>query len=126
MTKNILVVDDNNFDRTLLSAGLSRKGDFKIIEASNGTECLEILDNQEIHLILLDIMMPEQEGDQVLKKIRAKFNAIEMTVIMVTSKSETSDIVSCIQNGANDYITKPITFDVAVYRMMTHLKLSEV
>lgn len=124
--KNILLVDDSTFDRTLLKAALSKKMKINILQAKNGDECLQYLYSEKIDLILLDIMMPDLKGDEILKKIREKFNAIELPVIMVTSLSEQSDIISFLQNGANDYITKPVTFDVAVTRIQTHLHLSEL
>lgn len=124
--KNILIVDDSDFDRTLLVKALARKGDFSSFEANCGDKCLEMIDSQKIDLILLDIMMPGTPGTQILQKIRQKFNAITLPVIMVTSKADTSDVVECLQNGANDYITKPVNFDVAISRITTHLRLLEL
>ncbi len=70
--------------------------------------------------------MPGVHGTEVLKKIREKFNPIWLPIIMITAKSEASDVVSCLQKGANDYITKPLNFEVAVSRISTHLKLAEI
>lgn len=120
----ILVVDDNKFDRGLLSKALHLKGGFQIFEAENGAECLEIINYRKIDLVLLDYMMPDMDGQQALAKIRERFNAIELPVVMVTAKTDASDIINCLLNGANDYITKPVQFDVAVTRIATHLKLS--
>jgi len=71
-------------------------------------------------------MMPGTFGTEVLMKIREKHNPIELPIIMVTSKADASDVIRCLQSGANDYITKPVTFDVAVTRISTHLRLAEV
>ena len=71
---------------------------------SNGKECLEIIENENIDLILLDIMMPVMDGIETLSKIREKHN---MPIIMLTAKSEDSDKVLGLNVGADDYITKP-------------------
>lgn len=126
MKKKVLIVDDSDFDRMLLSSALAKKTDLDILEAKNSTECLKLLKAEKIDLVLLDILMPKVSGEQVLKKIRLKYNAIELPVIMVTAKTDVSDIINCLQMGANDYITKPVTFDVVVSRITTHLKLSEL
>ena len=122
----ILIVDDSDFERGLLSKALSLKGSYQILEAQNGDECLEIIGKQTVGLILMDIMMPGTFGSDVLKKIREQFNAIELPIIMVTSKSDAVDIISCLQSGANDYITKPVNFEVAISRITTHLKLAAI
>lgn len=124
--KTILIVDDSEFDRSLLVKALSRKGSYNALQADSGDKCLKLLEEQKIDLILMDIMMPGTNGTQVLQKIREKFNPIDLPIIMVTSKSETADVVGCLQNGANDYITKPVNFDVAVSRITTHLKLADL
>ena len=122
----ILIVDDSDFDRELLTKALTLSADFPIIQASSGEECLEILEKQQVSLILMDILMPGLHGSAILKKIREKHNPIELPIIMITSKSETSEVVSCLKNGANDYIIKPVNFEVAVSRISTHLKLAEL
>ncbi len=124
--KTILIVDDSDIDRSLLSQILSNKWGVRIVEARSGKECLEIANTQAVDLILMDIMMPGGFGTQVLKEIRKKFNAIELPIIMVTARGDNEDIIDCLRDGANDYITKPINFDVAVSRITTHLTLSEV
>lgn len=124
--KRILVVDDSDFDRDLLKRTLTRKGRFTVLQASSEEECLKVLETKSVDLVLLDIMMPGSYGSQTLLQIRKKFNAIELPVIMVTVKSEAADVVECLQNGANDYITKPVNFEVAFERIATHLHLSEV
>ena len=123
--KIILVVEDNEFDRKLVCKALGQKHKFNFIEAENGDACLEILKNQKVDLILMDIMMPGKFGTQILTTIREKFNPLELPIIMVTAKSEAADIIGCLQNGANDYITKPINFEVAVHRILTHLRLAD-
>lgn len=125
-SKTILIVDDSEFDRNLLAGALSRKTDYTIFQANGSDQCLEIIQSQKVDLILMDIMMPGTFGTQVLKIIREKFNAIELPIIMITAKADATDVVGSLQLGANDYITKPVNFDVAISRISTHLKLAEV
>jgi len=124
--KTVLIVEDSDIDRTMISQILSNKCGVKVLEARSGDECLEIINRQPIDLILMDIMMPGESGSQILTAIRKKFNAIELPIIMATAKLDTEDVVNCLRDGANDYITKPINFEIAISRVMTHLALSEV
>jgi len=123
--KIVLVVDDSDLDRGLLTKVLSRKG-LGIVEAASGEQCLNIIKDRKIDLILMDIMMPGLLGTDILQKVRDKFNTVELPVIMATSKSDVSDVISCLLNGANDYITKPINFDIAFSRISTHLKMADL
>ena len=79
----------------------------------------KLVETEPIDLILMDIMMPGEFGTQVLSKIREKFNTIELPIIMVTSKADVSDVIECLRIGANDFIAKPVNFDVAVSRIST-------
>lgn len=124
--RTVLIVDDSDFDRGLLAKALSRVEGFRILQASGGDQCLEMVRSKKIDLILMDIMMPGIFGTQVLMEIRKEFNPIELPIIMVTAKADISDIIGCLQSGANDYITKPVIFDVAIARISTHLMLSRV
>lgn len=125
-SKSVLVVDDNDFDRQTLVKVLNRKSELEIYEATNGDECLEFLKTRSVDIILMDIMMPGTFGTQILMKIREKFNPIELPIIMVTSKVEASDIAGCLHSGANDYITKPINYEIALSRITTHLNLAQL
>ncbi len=69
-------------------------------------------------------MMPEMSGREVLLRIRQKYNAVELPVIMVTAKSEATDIIELLSSGANDYITKSVDFEVALMRITTHIQIS--
>lgn len=122
----ILVVDDSDFDRGLLVKALSKKGKFQTLEANSGEQCLRILEKQNVGLILMDILMPGASGSQVLLKIRERFNPIELPIIMVTSKADAKDVIECLQSGANDYITKPVHFEVAITRIKTHLQIAQL
>jgi diguanylate cyclase (GGDEF)-like protein len=116
----VLIVDDVEDNRELLSRRLERKG--CVTEgAESGFVALGLLAKQEFDLVLLDIMMPDLNGIEVLQRIRASHSADALPVIMVTAKVGVSDIVEALELGANDYITKPIEFSVAFARIQTQL-----
>ncbi|MDB4864105.1 SpoIIE family protein phosphatase [Pirellulaceae bacterium] len=121
----ILVVDDNEMNRDMLSRRLQRKG-YRVDAAIGGREALEALDAESYDLVLLDIMMPDVDGFQVLESARRKYDATELPIIMATAKTESDDIVKALKMGASDYVTKPIDFQVALARVNTqmHLKAS--
>jgi PleD family two-component response regulator len=124
--KYILVVDDSEIDRQLVTTILKKNEDYVILEASNSTECLAILSANKIDLILLDIVMPGMHGTELLAKIRERFNEIELPIIMISSRSEANEIVDCLNSGASDYITKPINFPIASMRIKTQLKIADL
>ncbi len=95
------------------------------MEAKSGEEALSILSDKQFDLVLLDVEMPIMSGDAVLIKIRQAKGHEELPVVMVSSKSQDSIIVNCFKAGANDYITKPINFEIALTRILNHLKLAE-
>ena len=103
----ILVVDDEARMRKLVKDFLSVKG-FTVLEASNGEEAVDLFfEQKDIALIILDVMMPDMNGFQVLQKIREKNN---VPLLMLTAKSDEEDKVSGLRLGADDYLVKP--FDV--------------
>ena len=124
--ENILLVDDDQINNKMLAKKLQKKG-YHVIQAFNGKECLKIFESDvELDLVLLDIMMPDLSGSEVLQEIRKKKTQFELPVIMVTGKSETQDIVDNLRLGANDYIVKPVNIDVAEARISTQLKLIQL
>ncbi|MGN0141263.1 MAG: response regulator transcription factor [Roseburia sp.] len=100
---NILVCDDEKDIVSALKIYLAADG-YQIYEAYNGKEALSILKEQEIHLVLMDIMMPEMDGITAMVKIRELCN---VPVILLTAKSEDTDKVLGLMVGADDYVTKP-------------------
>ena len=100
---NILVCDDEKDIVSALKIYLTADG-YQIFEAYNGKEALEIISNQEIHLALMDIMMPEMDGITAMIKIREISN---VPVILLTAKSEDTDKILGLTVGADDYVTKP-------------------
>ena len=100
---NVLVCDDERDIVSALKIYLTSEG-HNVIEAYNGKEAVDIVSKQEIHLVLMDIMMPVMDGIQAMVKIREISN---VPVILLTAKSEDTDKVLGLNVGADDYVTKP-------------------
>lgn len=103
MKYNILICDDEKDIVSALKLYLGEEN-YNLYEAYNGREALEILDREDIHLLLLDIMMPEMDGIETLATLRRDKN---IPVILLTAKSEDTDKILGLNIGADDYITKP-------------------
>ena len=116
----LLVVDDNEMNRDMLSRRLQRKG-YKVIVADGGKQACQLITDQSFDLILLDVMMPDISGIEVLQWIRQQHTSADLPVIMVTAKDGSEDVASALELGANDYITKPIDFTVAEARIKAQL-----
>jgi len=116
----LLIVDDNEMNRDMLARRLARKG-YVIGLAENAKGLLERVKHDAVDLVLLDIEMPEVSGLDALKALREHYSAAELPIIMVTAKTQSDDIVTALELGANDYLTKPIDFPVAVARIGTQL-----
>jgi adenylate cyclase len=105
-TGRILVVDDNASNRDLLVRRLTREG-HGATEAASGREALRILEVEEVDLVLLDLMMPDMNGLQVLERLKADERLREIPVIMISGLQETDGVIRCIEAGAEDYMPKP-------------------
>jgi diguanylate cyclase (GGDEF)-like protein/PAS domain S-box-containing protein len=116
----LLIVDDNEMNRDMLARRLARKG-YVIELADNAKGLLKRVQQDSVDLVLLDIEMPEISGLDALKILRQHYSASELPIIMVTAKTQSDDIVAALDLGANDYLTKPIDFPVAVARIGTQL-----
>jgi diguanylate cyclase (GGDEF)-like protein len=112
----LLIVDDIGDNRNILKRRFERRG-FEVSEADSGLAAIELIENGCFDLVLLDVMMPGIDGLETLGRIRANKSASELPVIMVTAKSESGNIVEALEHGANDYITKPVDFAVALARV---------
>lgn len=112
----LLVVDDIADNRIILSRRLIRRG-FEVVEADGGRAALELIAQQPFDLVLLDITMPDLDGISVLKTIRESYPPSVLPVIMVTANAQSADTVAALTLGANDYVTKPVDFPVALARV---------
>ena len=116
----LLVVDDISDNRALLTRRFVRRG-FDVVEADSGFAAIALIDKEPFDLVLLDVMMPGIDGIETLKRIRCLKSASVLPVIMVTAKSESENIVDALELGANDYVTKPVDFAVALARANTQI-----
>lgn len=119
--RRLLIVDDVRENREILRRRFERHG-FEAAEAGGGVEALALLERQSFDLVLLDMMMPDLSGLDVLTRIRATHSPGALPVIMVTARSQSEDVVEALQCGANDYITKPVDFSIALARVTTQLE----
>lgn len=115
---NVLVVDDEKEIRDAIEIYLKNEG-ITVLKASDGIEALEILMGETVHLILMDIMMPNLDGISATYKIREQKN---IPIIMLTAKSEDTDKILGLQIGADDYITKPFNPMELVARVKSQLR----
>lgn len=128
LNASVLVVDDSLVMRNLQKVALEKEG-YSVVAVDSGPAALEkigIKDGERppaigFELVLLDNMMPDMKGLEVLEKLRGAYSRIELPVIMVTANDESEDIVSAFKLKANDYVTKPIDFPVLFARMETHI-----
>ena len=103
---HVLVVDDNSMNRDLLTRRLGREG-YDISTAAGGLQALELVDKQRFDLILLDILMPDMDGYEVLEKLKNNDDTRDIPVIMLTAVNEVESVRLCIDLGAEDYLIKP-------------------
>jgi class 3 adenylate cyclase len=110
----ILVVDDNEDNRYTLTRRLQREGWADLATADNGREALDKITQERFDLVLLDIMMPEVNGYEVLKRLKTDPATRDIPVLMISALSEFESVVRCIELGADDYLPKP--FNPALLR----------
>ena len=118
MMYNILVVDDDKEIVESIEIFLRNEG-YNVYKAYNGVEALDILVNKEVHLILMDIMMPKLDGIKATIKIREEKN---IPIILVSAKSEDTDKIMGLNIGADDYITKPFNLLELIARVESNLR----
>ncbi len=123
MAVKILLVDDEVNLVDPMSYTLSQKG-FDTVVAYRGSEALKLIISEAPDLVLLDWSMPEMSGIDVLKDLRSKANSIP--VLMITGKSAKEDIVEGLEAGADDYITKPFSWDELMARINSVLRRAQL
>ncbi len=122
---NVLVVDDSDVIRSAIREILEI-GNLQVIDACDGKEALEYINesfnnNNLPDLVLLDVVMPKMNGISVLQMLRTTYTKIQLPIILVTSQGSSREMVQALDLGANDYVTKPIDFDVLWARITNQL-----
>ena len=109
--KKVLIVDDDTRNTFALVTILEDK-DLVAMAGKNGREALELLEEHpDVDIVLMDIMMPEMDGYEAIRKIRAQPRFRKLPIIALTAKAMKGDKAKCIEAGANDYLSKPIDND---------------
>ena len=107
--KTVLVVDDSRIMRNIVKNTFSElKIPCDFLEAENGAKALQLLETNKVSIVFLDWNMPEMDGMQFLKKVRSMPDYKNLPIIMVTSEAAKYNVVEALQNGATDYIIKPV------------------
>ena len=103
----ILIVDDNEDNRYTLQLLLEADGHSRLATASGGHEALALLAREKFSLVLLDLMMPDLNGDEVLKIIKGNPDTRDVSVVILSADTDTDRVSKCIEIGADDYLPKP-------------------
>jgi DNA-binding response OmpR family regulator len=121
----ILIVDDNEANRDILARRLEVSG-YDLIMANDGEEALERARERLPDLILLDVMMPKLDGLEVCRRLKSDKSMPFIPIILVTARSDTKDIVSGLEAGGDEYVTKPIDQSALVARVRSTLRIKEL
>jgi len=124
MSARVLVVDDDNDNLGLVTHMLARRG-YEVVTATDGVGALATVERERPDVILLDIVMPEMDGIQVLDRIRAQARSASIPIILVTARSHDEDVLAGYKYGADYYITKPFTEEQLLHGIELILKAYE-
>jgi DNA-binding response OmpR family regulator len=119
--KKLLLVDDSNTVLLMEKMLLANEG-YQLVTASNGREAVQKAQAEKPDLILLDVVMPDLNGFEACKQIRAREETRHIPVIMVTTRSEATNVQIGFESGCNDYVTKPINGVELITKIKNHLK----
>jgi adenylate cyclase len=125
MNPRLLVVDDTPANIQVLSATLKEKG-YRISVATNGKQAIDVVGRVRPDLILLDVMMPEMDGFETCRRLKASEATRDIPVIFLTARTETGDIVKGFELGAVDYVAKPFNAHELLARVHTHLTMDRL
>jgi DNA-binding response OmpR family regulator len=121
LNKTVLIVEDEARMREITKAFFVKSG-FQVLEASNGREALEILEDEKIDIVILDIMIPEIDGWTVCRRIRKK---LDVPIILLTARTDEDDKLMGYELGADDYMTKPFSPKVLIAKAKNLLMRAE-
>jgi DNA-binding response OmpR family regulator len=117
---NILIVEDEEKISEVVKSFLEKEG-YGVLQAYDGAEALEIFNREEVHLVVLDLMIPKVKGEDVCREIRTRS---DMPIIMVTAKAEEEERIAGLSIGADDYVVKPFSVKELVQRVKALLRRS--
>src|SRR5260370_19968644 len=118
----ILIVDDNEDNRYTLQLLLESDGHERIVCAASGSEAIALIEKEKFSLILLDLMMPDLNGDEVLKVIRSDPDKRDIPVIIISPDTDVDKVSQCIELGADDYLPKPFNSTILRARIGAALR----
>jgi two-component system, OmpR family, KDP operon response regulator KdpE len=116
--RRILIVDDESGLRELVRINLEHEG-FGVLQAENGAQCLEVVQEHQPDLVIMDVMMPEMDGWEACRRLR-EFS--QVPVLMLTARVQSQDIVTGLDSGADDYLLKPFNMDELMARVRALLR----
>lgn len=119
--QKILVVEDETDILELLRFHLSREG-YEVLCAQTGEQCLDLMANRQVDLVVLDLMLPGMDGFTVAQRIKNDPNLSRVPIVMLTARSEEGDVVAGLEIGAEDYITKPFSPRILMARVRRVLR----
>ncbi len=114
--KNLLLADDDKYNVFALSSALEDYG-MNIISVNTGIEAITAIGVKDIDIVLMDMMMPEMDGYEAMRNIRASGRHANLPIIALTAKAMRGDIDKCLAAGASDYMSKPVDVDALVAMM---------
>ncbi len=124
MPKRILVIEDQELNRKVVRIVLQSKG-YTVVEATDAIEALASLEDAIPQLILMDIALPGQSGEDLTKRIKANLAWVDIPIIALTAAAMSGDKERILKAGCDDYLSKPIDIKVLVERVETHLRRTE-
>ena len=125
MTARILVVDDLELNVKVLAAKLTAEY-FDVVTAMSGAAALEAIERENPDIVLLDVMMPDMDGVEVCRRIRANPKMMHLPIVIVTALSEPADRVRGLDAGADDFLTKPVDDEAMFTRVRTLVRLKSM
>ncbi len=122
--KRILVIEDQALNRKVVRIVLQSRG-YTVVEATDAIEALASLEDAIPHLILMDIALPGQSGEDLTRRIKANLAWVEIPIIALTAAAMSGDRERILKSGCDDYLSKPIDIKILIERVETHLRRSE-
>ncbi len=123
--KRILVIEDQELNRKVVRIVLQSEG-YTVVEATDAVEAIASLEDAIPQLILMDIALPGQSGEELAGKIKANLAWVDIPIIALTAAAMSGDRERILKSGCDDYLSKPIDIKVLVERVETHLKRTEI